>query len=488
MLPRRVSMKSDTARTRDCAVNNAWSNARLSRSAASRSSRDVGQQAVQLGVGLGQSGEGAERIGAPALCACDTALTAGFPRGAEFARPAARCPVRSCAPAWSMPFWMSAIDGGQPGHRAIDVGGGAVDGVEQRAGLAERRLGRPDRRRRARSARPAGRATSARAVVMLPSANASRCLASSMLPATEDSAVSANCARSRPASVGRVDAGRSDRPSAGSTCRAGSGALITRSRSWSKASRCASSSRSAFAAATIDTGQQVAPLQWRLGHRVVEGLAHIERLGQRVLGVGHRAGERCGVAVAEFLDRQRQFAVAGAHRVVDVDHDRLGQVVERVDGTRRPAHRGPRVHPLCGGELGLAALARCAGAATAPAPARASAMTAEHDAAPLNQRSRATAAGVGSRPSAAATAAPAQSPAAQQRLDVVAPHVVGVDSLERSVGASNAYGRSTVATARIASWSPKSLMLIGGLRPTPGCSGREVCRRRPPTAGSAASS
>jgi hypothetical protein len=37
-LPRRVSTKSDTERTCDCALNSAWSNARLSRAAASTSS------------------------------------------------------------------------------------------------------------------------------------------------------------------------------------------------------------------------------------------------------------------------------------------------------------------------------------------------------------------------------------------------------------------------------------------------------------------
>ena len=38
MLPRRVSMKSDTALIRDCAVNSAWSSAAGERSAASRCS------------------------------------------------------------------------------------------------------------------------------------------------------------------------------------------------------------------------------------------------------------------------------------------------------------------------------------------------------------------------------------------------------------------------------------------------------------------
>ena len=39
-----------------------------------------------------------------------------------------------------MPFWMSVIADGQRGDRAVDVGAGGVDGVQQRTGLAQRRL------------------------------------------------------------------------------------------------------------------------------------------------------------------------------------------------------------------------------------------------------------------------------------------------------------------------------------------------------------
>ena len=63
MLPRRVSMKSDTARTCDCAVNSAWSNARLQPLGGLAFLGDAGQQPVELGVGLRQLGEGAQRVG-----------------------------------------------------------------------------------------------------------------------------------------------------------------------------------------------------------------------------------------------------------------------------------------------------------------------------------------------------------------------------------------------------------------------------------------
>jgi len=80
-----------------------------------------------------------------------------------------------------------------------------------------------------------------------------------------------------------------------------------------------------------NAGQQIAPLQEGLGYGVVEYLPHIERLRQRGLGIGDRACERFGLLSAEFLDRQTQFVVAGADGVVDVDDDRLGQVVEGID-------------------------------------------------------------------------------------------------------------------------------------------------------------
>ena len=57
-----------------------------------------------------------------------------------------------------------------------------------------------------------------------------------------------------------------------------------------------------------------------------------------VLALVTAAAERLGLRGAEFLDGQGQFVVAGADRVVDVDHDRLGQIVEGVD-----RHRGQRV-------------------------------------------------------------------------------------------------------------------------------------------------
>ncbi len=104
-------------------------------------------------------------------------------------------------------------------------------------------------------------------------------------------------------------------------------------------------------------GQQVATLRRRLGDGVVEDLADVERLRQRRLRVGDRLAERRGLLVAEFLDSQGQFVVAGAHGVVDVDHHRLGQVVERVDLNRRQRVRVGGIHPPRRRELGLPALA-----------------------------------------------------------------------------------------------------------------------------------
>jgi hypothetical protein len=70
--------------------------------------------------------------------------------------------------------------------------------------------------------------------------------------------------------------------------------------------------------------QQIAALLRRLGDGVVEDLADVERLRQRRPRVGDRAAEWFGLRGAEFLDGQGQFVVAGAYRVVDVHHDRLG--------------------------------------------------------------------------------------------------------------------------------------------------------------------
>ncbi len=52
-----------------------------------------------------------------------------------------------------------------------------------------------------------------------------------------------------------------------------------------------------------------------------------------------------------------EFVVARAHGVVDVHDDRLGQVVERVDGDGGQSVRIGGIYAPCRGELGLAALA-----------------------------------------------------------------------------------------------------------------------------------
>ena len=112
-----------------------------------------------------------------------------------------------------------------------------------------------------------------------------------------------------------------------------------------------------------DAGQQIAALRLRLGDRVVEDLAHVEGLRQCRSRIRDGLGERGRVLLAEFLHREGEFVVAGAHGVVDLDDDRLRQVVERIDRERGQGVGIGRVDPLRGGELRLTALAL-----PAPAP------------------------------------------------------------------------------------------------------------------------
>ena len=79
-------------------------------------------------------------------------------------------------------------------------------------------------------------------------------------------------------------------------------------------------------------GQQIAAFRSGFGHCVVELLADVERLLESDPGRLYSRGERLGLLWAELLDGQLQLVAAGAHRVVDVDDDRTGQVVESVDG------------------------------------------------------------------------------------------------------------------------------------------------------------
>ena len=130
------------------------------------------------------------------------------------------------------------------------------------------------------------------------------------------------------------------------------GALTTRSRISSKASRCDSSSRSARAAATITSVSSSRRCCPGLGYRVVELLTHGESLGQSGFGAVDRAGERLGPLLAELLDRQRQLVGAGAHRVVDVDDFPPGQVVEGAQRQCRQRIGVGGVDPFGRGQLG----------------------------------------------------------------------------------------------------------------------------------------
>ena len=255
-----------------------------------------------------------------------------------------------------MPFWMSAIaDGSVATARLMSVAALSTASSSVRAW--------PSADSAARTAstspvwRPAGRDTRLRALVMFWSAKASRCLAVSTLPATEASAVSANwlcsaasaCCR-RFQARGQIDHLLGHRIQPRRRVDHQIPQLLE---------RFPLGIEFAVGLGRRDDhpGQQVAPLRGRLGDGVVEDLADVERLRQRRLRVGDRLAERRGILVAEFLDGQSQFVVAGAHGVVDVHHDRLGQVVERVDRNRRQRARVGGVHPPGRRELGLPALA-----------------------------------------------------------------------------------------------------------------------------------
>ena len=123
--------KSDTARTLDCAANSAWSNARLSRSAASRSSATLASSrssSASAWVNLVNAPNGSA---VPALCASATALTAAVAGGTEFLG------VRGVALRQLASRGLDAVlDVGdrrrQGGDRAVDVGRRAVDTASSR--------------------------------------------------------------------------------------------------------------------------------------------------------------------------------------------------------------------------------------------------------------------------------------------------------------------------------------------------------------------
>ena len=149
-----------------------------------------------------------------------------------------------------MPAWMSAIaDGNAATARLMSVAALST------ASSMVRACPSADSAARTASTRPpwlpAGLATRVRPWLMFWSANFSRCLAVSTLLATAASAVSANCA-CRPVIVCCAGSRRAVRSTiCWVSVSSRVGALMTRSRSCWKASRWASSSRSALAAATI---------------------------------------------------------------------------------------------------------------------------------------------------------------------------------------------------------------------------------------------
>ena len=104
----------------------------------------AGQQPIQVGVGLGQPGEGAQRIRGAVAVGVGDGLGRRVAGGAE---------LRGLWGVRLLQLRGGRIDAGldvgdrrrQRGDRAIDVGGGAVDGVQQRTGLPQRGFRGADR-------------------------------------------------------------------------------------------------------------------------------------------------------------------------------------------------------------------------------------------------------------------------------------------------------------------------------------------------------
>ena len=222
-----------------------------------------------------------------------------------------------------------------------------------------------------------------------------------------------------------------------------------------------------------DAGEQITTLRRGLGHRVVEDVPDVERLGQRGAGVGHRAGERLGVPLAEFLDGQGQLAFAGTHLVVDVDDDLAGQVVERLEWHRGQRAGVCRVDPLRRGEFGLPPLAPPAtlpqheDQQCQPDDRQSDEYADPADRAATAGTATGQALGCGDR-----GAGPV--PGAQQRLDVVAADLVDVDAAHRVGGREQCVGavdgghrQNRVLAAQIAA-------AVGGLRPRLGVLAGEV--------------
>ena len=103
-------------------------------------------------------------------------------------------------------------------------------------------------------------------------------------------------------------------------------------------------------------GEQIAALGDRIGGLVVEFLADVERLGQRRACGLDRGGEGRRLGGSELLDGQRQLVGTGAHRVVHLDHDRAGQLVEGVDGHRGQGGGVGGVDGACGCDVGFVPL------------------------------------------------------------------------------------------------------------------------------------
>ena len=419
----------------------------------------------------------------PLLCAFDTALHGRIPRGAEF-----RC-VRDVAlrelPGGLVDACLDVGDRrGQTSDGAVDVGGGAVDGVEQGAGLTQRGL-----RGTNGIDQPAlpigGRATSVRPLVMFWSANDSRCLAVSTLPGHRGQ---------RRVGELRVQPGHGllRRFETRGQIHHLLGQRVEPGRGVDDADRAVARRPPAGSPVPVGPrrrddhpGQQVAPLLRGLGHGVVEDLAHVERLGERLLGVVHRRGERCGVLLAEFLDRQRQFVVAGAYGVVDVDDDRCGTGRRARRGTPPPARWGRRDRPVVRRRTRPRGACACRRRLHNSSTSTAMAMIAEddhhaHPVDPARGRRGGSLEAVGGGDRGACPVATAQG-----GLDLVAaqvststPPVAEVGTSKRVGAVGGGDGEDGVLVLEVA--DPHACSGPTSRRP-----GRRRSRRRPPTAGPA---
>ena len=315
-------MYSDTACTRDCAVNNACSSVRVSRSEAAFSSATVASSRFSSALVLVNPVNKASGSAEPLVCALVD-------------RPGRRCPgagqiaqVRRLGLLRALQRGVCLLDAGldvgdqrrQSGDSVPDVGGGAVDSVEQRACLSQRRfrrVHRVDETALFAADRSGGQAARLAEVLF--------CEGQPILGGRDVGGHRSQCGRvelvvqlghalfSRFDARGQVD----DLLSQGVQARRCVDHQIAHLleslplRLQLDIGACRGND---------DLGQQLAPLLPGLRYRVVELLTHGECLGQSRFGIVHGTGERLGTLFAELFNGQRQLVGAGAYRVVDVDN------------------------------------------------------------------------------------------------------------------------------------------------------------------------